>query len=869
MGYTLDDIASLGPRVRGTSTLQAILKKEVIHSVHVSSANGNVILSLDGGKFVVSFDNVAASNLTTDGADLASLVLQRQDAPLESGLLCCEIKYPLLTVIQDRDRSDLFYFVTKARFVYPVKYDVLNQTWTWPKSQDVLMLQSTRRQSGDIDTLLYDPGRRIVVWTEKHEDSQLMDIYSQDLIGGRLASEGDVLFEEVPQGQLLQHSDIAYFIPQRPTKRISDIFMWNLGRKQLQIYHVGLGILSNNSRQNSLNFPAVFRDIVLPARLKYNQKGLKCEVLCATSHELSGQLILLEENGSVLGIKMDATGACKSKKICYLHDFDAKSIGPDPKLFFHDYLLGLIGSMGTVLYTVMDGVLIKRVSKIPNEVPWSSFGDGLPRMGLWSSQGGLRQLRGLPLKKQCQAILKVHKDKYTGNQVAAKLAELHNNDCLAAHFAIQAILALVPGKADDTSDPSSNASIIAKCKEMLPICRRATQGPSIVVALLSQYQQFHGLLMEELRIFEDDYFGRRHEPGSKKLSAQTPLNKTMQPLLKRYHDLETVRRNIFGGSSDFADAAAHTPKGFVDAVTVDNAVQTLLTTTVDWSTSSAGNQNRVGRLHDFALREPMVVLRCVLTHLRLETALEVGMPPAVEYIKNVPDAHVLCLELLPESVDVASATSAGNGNIPLFELTVRLLFELKPTLLSDFVMFCAHVTKEKDAFPRVAYFHLKASNILPTIEKETEEHVKAHASLLKNAGKEYDALGVLLRGSLWDEALEFVRSYANEDLRHAGLFQKLLANLIKHDVVEKYASALFDLKNGLAPHNYSLNDLFRTLKMELTKDTTHPLADDNCFSVRSLRDQLIKMFKSPDITNLDVENNKSEKISVLSSPVEV
>ncbi|XP_056017286.1 uncharacterized protein LOC125668891 [Ostrea edulis] len=154
--------------------------------------------------------------------------------------------------------------------------------------------------------------------------------------------------------------------------------------------------------------------------------------------------------------------------------------------------------------------------------------------------------------------------------------------------------------------------------------------------------------------------------------------------------------------------------------------------------------------------------------------------------------------------DTSTSPVSSDVAVPMFEHICRLLYQLQPKKLKQFVKICQMINDQKvgvSAFIRkrqaIQYYERAVACIQDVEEAVTSpDSAQAFVSLLlasKQEKCEIKALRFYLDHRHWELALDLVRDYCDNSQLHFKLFYCLIDRMNKENVLTDYAVAAFSL----------------------------------------------------------------------------
>jgi hypothetical protein len=373
-----------------------------------------------------------------------------------------------------------------------------------------------------------------------------------------------------------------------------------------------------------------------------------------------------------------------------------------------------------------------------------------------------------------------------GRVLAATLCRLWNLPLPATRSALDALQGIV--QRDRVEGASDNDAFLPHLSSELQslLGHLSLQSPALLVAVLAEHPRHRALVSNSVKTFLQTF----HD------DIPTPMTKEIAPLLMKYQSL----------SHDYEEKIVHS--------ITEPLLQTpsALTTSLLHRLEDCGSENnRAG------LRAQLQLLSCLSPSASLAGLRDFFAVPnfssAVEAIEAGHwDSNRDWKSVF--GVEVGSGVSRKAlhpvaPNIPVFELTCRLLYREQPEELVPFVKFAQlardYQAQGESAFARrcrKTYFFQRAVQCLPVfVSKETTPTSRmallAHSDLLLHSelsGSGGSSLGLLLRGHLWEDAVAFLENRAiGSSHKYCSLFQSLLGTMAQEGVLHGYIDRVWRL----------------------------------------------------------------------------
>jgi hypothetical protein len=426
-----------------------------------------------------------------------------------------------------------------------------------------------------------------------------------------------------------------------------------------------------------------------------------------------------------------------------------------------------------------------------------------------------------------------------GRELAASLCRLWGLPLAASRCGLEALLGIVQRDREEEGAGEGDLFLPRLSLELQGVLREASlQSPALLVALLAEHPCHRGLTTEAVH---------RYLQGLPD-SADTPVTNEVAPLLKTYHTL-----------SLHYDAE-------INQHTADVARQLLQSP----SATTCSLLHRLEGCHDngrVSLRARLQLLSCqspsaTLSGLRQFLALP-SFSAAVEAIgRGDWDSERDWKSMF------GTETGSGLGgkvletlapSVPVFELTCRLLYREQPAELVSFVTF-AQLARDRQAQGdssfarrcRETYHFQRALECLPQFVSPeatptSREALLAHSGLLlhsERSGCEGSALGLLLRGRLWEDAVAFLEQDPRPSPHiFCALFRSLLAAMTREEVLHHYIERVWQL----VPQAFSVFDFLSLLAHSPTRPPPLLLPNHTSLTVADVGSKLLQLLPKDNV----------------------
>jgi hypothetical protein len=188
------------------------------------------------------------------------------------------------------------------------------------------------------------------------------------------------------------------------------------------------------------------------------------------------------------------------------------------------------------------------------------------------------------------------------------------------------------------------------------------------------------------------------------------------------------------------------------------------------------------------------------------------------------------------SSEIAEKASKSNDinhhstvTLPIFELTVQLLYTHEPQDLVHFVTFVHHLynlhNTSDSTYGRQChkgYFYKRAFDVmsLPDATSSSDQvHCYCQILLISEVpSAEIKALHVLLEHEMWSDAVDMLHQVTHKvsPSLHCALFHITLLALSKNGILKEYISSIW----SLLPDNFSIHNFIDILKLSDTTQST-------------------------------------------------
>jgi len=532
---------------------------------------------------------------------------------------------------------------------------------------------------------------------------------------------------------------------------------------------------------------------------------------------------------------------------------------------------------------LMGSTLIPYTAKGLPQFWGPSEGDIASRFGVWTPEYfGVLQYPS-PMS-YAQALVSVATNSSTPQEMrdeaalsAVAVCEDWHLDRWVARFAFELLLKN-SGMAPDTVEELSKA------------LAQHLQNPALICGLISG-KNMNDLLERELTRFLALYNGENSDADKQTAyELHTPLNNKIVDQLADYLEvLRMEKRGVNDPSYDSLFQVARDSTLFMDNV----SSQTILT--LDWQT-----------LMTFVRQDPRQCSDLICGSVGLDTKLleqlaassdtefsaELELDPilfttlrSAQQPNNVNQStggplttstsssnlSALVRSVSPSSSSVAgtspSAPVTGPVNPTVLELLTGALFSDRPHLLPALVtaLVSSNLSPLMDAvsidenerrtyaFRMVANKVLKALPIMACIDEPKfsekllspslrKEQIVALSKLLEMKSKPLNAILLLLRNDLWDEALALLSRSTTKttEIVHAQLFEAVL-----HEALRKKKTTVFDSIWPFLPKTMSPLDLAHIISSYSTSDrVAQPLESDAAFTVGMFKTAFLRLMQA-------------------------
>lgn len=812
---TLNSLSKVLPGLRGAAILddafsaQEEVGENTPHAVYLFPPH--VLLLLDEGRCLLGFDAVGIERQTPAKVLFEQMGDQTRqeksgnalsDPTLKHGLLAFRTNDKIINIFPGDVSQGLYYIIHRSRFVRAVRFDIELEKWHFTSKQDVLLGEAF--DDFNIQSIQFCLSRSTFVWIAVSDTTKCLMIQQQSTMTG--VASPTVLMENIPECDLYLFGDIICLIPRSDNKR--ELYFWPIGTQELSIYYYGLGFLKplpGKKRVKTHEFRALQRSIILPARLKISRTSIRPTICAVASDQLTDELLILDSAGRVCAVK-GKSNAVAISKLCQLHSSRPFLPRLQTAMLIHQDRLFVSDEVGCHSFLLPDGVKEDGlVSSIPHPRFWQSFGLVI-QSGIWTPTDGAWQLRGKPILDQAASIAAGNLDSM---MLAAEMCSRWQMPRVAGKYALDA-LRCATASLDQGQGTKKNAfnapnkdqhTLLSDIAKMLAHVRQVERSPIIPISVLGTHERLHELTVDEIQMYcagagshiSDFKFEDRGQ-------AALGFDEMCDSLIGHYKSLSDRYIALFTDSDESLP------------IDREEQVRARISQLLLQSKSVASGDDSMKLAYEFGAfveDAPADVAFCVFESLGLSDALSGAYPSIPSLNESSKSLFKFMIFDNPRLSWTTQLFEQSSHRICLFEVLTKILVQVRPETLVEFVRFCAAIYY--DATPKAKQekqLFIRAADCLHNTftKKLSRKSARAEAMVFRLAGYHIRALRKLVDQTLWEDALGEVDRAGEDKALHRQLFSILVEELHKNGKLNYYAGKIF--VQNFAPDTFRLEDLF-------------------------------------------------------------
>ncbi|XP_019852772.1 PREDICTED: uncharacterized protein LOC109582486 [Amphimedon queenslandica] len=396
-----------------------------------------------------------------------------------------------------------------------------------------------------------------------------------------------------------------------------------------------------------------------------------------------------------------------------------------------------------------------------------------------------------------------------GETVAAELCFVWGLDMLASQYTVKQVHKLL-------KERSSNRVVHLPERLLKLLTALSARSPLICVALLTQYPLYRGLLTNLIT--------RYLAETDNNDAVKSPLAIQTIPLLKQYLTL----------SQQYEDLLTMPTSPSVGIPSVKDRVVEILKCSQQSTLKHDPTVKLKAELTYYSHTDPMSTLSGIKDFMKIPTTFADKRKQVNVSEFDYNWRNLLASEVPEKIPDKSLKPASPIVNIPIFELTVQLLYSHQPDDLVHFVTF-VHQAREAQLTSDLTYsrqckkghFYQRALDVItPPTSTASSDKVFAYCQLLLSsdcASAEIKALSLLLEHKEWPHVIDMLNEVYSkvQPSVQSALFYNTLLHMSKEGILSQYITTLWPF----LPDAFSVHSFIDILKCGDTVGASHALSE--------------------------------------------